>query len=153
MLGKRKKTILCLKENIFNSKKNLKKLQEWQNKEKRENFRIVKQQQKIQEQMKSIDSRKIKLMRKMRKHKLGDRFEDLLNEEMSIFEGKVGIQKIKELEQDRLDKIKQEELDQRQKEFQEDEYNRYMLEKNKEKEIEKRRANIKPDLYDIKKIQ
>ena len=92
-------------------------------------------------------------MRKMRKHKLGDRFEDLLNEEMSIFEGKVGIQKIKELEQDRLDKIKQEELDQRQKEFQEDEYNRYMLEKNKEKEIEKRRANIKPDLYDIKKIQ
>jgi hypothetical protein len=28
-----------------------------------------------------------------------------------------------------------------------------MLEKNKEKEIEKRRANIKPDLYDIKKIQ
>ncbi len=98
MLGKRKKTILCLKENIKNSKKNLKKLQEWQNKEKRENFRIVKQQQKIQEQMKSIDSRKIKLMRKMRKHKLGDRFEDLLNEEMSIFEGKVGIQKIKELE-------------------------------------------------------
>jgi hypothetical protein len=30
----------------------------------------------------------------------------LLNEEMSIFEGKVGIEKIKSLEQERLDKIK-----------------------------------------------
>jgi len=28
-----------------------------------------------------------------------------------------------------------------------------MLEKNKEKEIEKRRAKLKPDLNDIKKIQ
>jgi len=64
-----------------------------------------------------MEKRDVKLMRKLRKHNLGDRFEDLLNEEMSIFEGKVGIQKIKELEQERLDKIKQEELDQRQKEF------------------------------------
>jgi hypothetical protein len=30
-------------------------------------------------------------MRKLRKHHLGDRFEDLLNNEMSVFEGKVGI--------------------------------------------------------------
>ena len=55
-----------------------------------------------------MDTRANKLIRKYRKHELGDRFENLLNEEMSIFEGRVGIEKIKHLEQDRLDKIKQE---------------------------------------------
>ena len=34
-----------------------------------------------------LDTRAAKLLRKNRKHGLGDRFEDLLNEEMSIFEG------------------------------------------------------------------
>ena len=55
-----------------------------------------------------MDTRANKLIRRHRKHQLGDRFENLLNEEMSIFEGKVGIQQIKTLEQDRLNKIKSE---------------------------------------------
>jgi hypothetical protein len=38
-----------------------------------------------------MDTRANKLIRRHRKHQLGDRFENLLNEEMSIFEGKVGI--------------------------------------------------------------
>jgi len=46
---------------------------------------------------------------------LGDRFENLLNEEMSVFEGKVGINKIKELEQDRMDKFIEEQHDKRYK--------------------------------------
>jgi hypothetical protein len=34
-----------------------------------------------------MDTRANKLVRKNRKHNLGDRFENLLNEELSIFEG------------------------------------------------------------------
>ena len=44
MLCKRKETILAQKENIFKAKKNLKKMKDWINKEKRENFRIIKAQ-------------------------------------------------------------------------------------------------------------
>lgn len=112
MLMKRKETILAQKENIFNAKKNLRKMKDWIAKEKRENFRIIKAQQKFQEKINALDTRAQKLIRKNRKHGLGDRFEDLLNEEMSIFEGKVGIEKIKNLEQERLDKIKQEQFEQ-----------------------------------------
>ena len=42
MLHKRKQTILAQKENIFNAKKNLSKMNDWIKKEKRKNFRMVK---------------------------------------------------------------------------------------------------------------
>lgn len=86
-------------------------MKDWIKKEKRSNFRIVKAQQKYQEQINGLETRAAKLKRKNRKHGLGDRFEDLLNEEMSIFEGQVGIDKIKDLEQERLDKMKQEQFE------------------------------------------
>jgi hypothetical protein len=57
MLSKRKETILAQKENIFNAKKNLKKMKDWINKEKRENFRIIKAQQKFQEKINALDTR------------------------------------------------------------------------------------------------
>jgi len=76
---------------------------------------------------------------KKRKHQLGDRFENLLNEEMSIFEGKVGIDKIKELEQQRMNEFIEREKDKREKSRSEEEYNKYLSQKSRTKELEKRR--------------
>ena len=66
--------------------------------------------------MKKIDGRKGKSRAEAKKnHDLGDRFEDLLNEEIALFEGKIGISKIKFHEEERLRKIKQDKLEKREK--------------------------------------